>query len=124
MANKLRASFDIVLNGKDYTLRPSFEAISEFIDKTGMDPFEALAKCQRGGNVKIIVGAIWAGITGEAILQGDRKAPSYEKIGDECQSHGFADCFIHALKFLTTAVASDETLKKSEETEAPTSQSE
>jgi hypothetical protein len=124
MANKFRSSFEIKLNGVDYVLRPSFEAIAEFIDKTGIDVFEALRECSKGGKVKIIVAAIWAGIAGEYALQGNRDCPSYEKIGNECQSHGFPDCFKFAVDFLTKAVASDDTIKKLNETQTPPSQEE
>jgi len=95
-----------------------------FMDKTGMDPFEAWAKCQEGGKIKTIVGAIWAGIAGESVLQGKRDYPSYTKIGEECQAHGFPECFEFAIKFLTNATASDAALKKLSETEAPTSPNE
>ena len=124
MANKFRSSFEIKLNGVDYVLRPSFEAIAEFTDKTGLDIFEALQECGKGGKVKIIVGAIWAGIVGESVLQQKKDFPSYEKIGNECQAHGFPECFKFAAEFLTKAVASDDTIKKLNETQTPPSQEE
>lgn len=118
MANKFRSSFEIKLNGVDYVLRPSFEAIAEFTDKTGLDIFEALQEFTKGVKVKIIVAAIWAGIVGEARLQGQRDYPSYEKIGNECQAFGFPECVSFAIEFLSKAVASDERLKKLDETQA------
>lgn len=122
MANKFRSSFEIKLNGQEYTLRPSFEAIMEFNDKAGMDIFEALAIfSNQKVNVKIIVSCIWAGIQGEAYLQNDRNAPSFEKVGRECQSHGFVECLPYAMNFLTNAVASEKSLKKLEG-EAPEKQ--
>ena len=113
MANKFRSSFEIKLNGVDYTLRPSFEAIMEFNDKAGMDIFEALQLfANQKINVKIIAASIWAGIKGEAYLQNDRNPPSFEKIGRECQAHGFSECTAFAIDFLSKAIASDESLKK------------
>ena len=118
MANKFRSSFDIKLNGADYTLRPSFDAIMEFNDKSGLDVFEALGKFKDGVSIKIIVSAIWAGIQGECSLQ-SKEAPSFSKIGEECQAHGFPECVPFAIDFLSRAVASDVRLKKLVGEEAP-----
>jgi hypothetical protein len=120
MANKFRSSFEIKLNGADYTLRPSFEAIMEFTDKTGLDIFEALQECQKGFKVKVIVASIWAGIVGESRLQKENP-PTFERIGRECQSQGFENCVIFCTEFLSRAVASDDRVKKIDEVmkEAP-----
>ena len=91
----------------------------EFTDVTEIDIFEALQTFQ-APKVKIIVAAIWAGIKGEAIFQG-KDAPSLQEIGRECQAQGFPDCVGHAIKYLTRAVASDDTTKKLE-SEAENSQ--
>ena len=117
MANKFRSSFDIKLNGVDYTLRPSFEAIMAFNDKAGMDISEAMrGYTEKGLSVKTAAAAIWAGIYGEAKIQPQAgHAPSFEKIGNECQAHGFADCMGFAIEFLSKAMASDESIKKYEE---------
>lgn len=112
MPNQARASFKIQLNGSEYILRPSFESIMEFTDVTDMDIFEALQTFQKP-KVKIIVASIWAGIRGEAIFQG-KESPTLADIGKECQAQGFPDCVGHAIKYLTRAVASDDTTKKLE----------
>ena len=117
MANKFRASFEGKIGEKTYELRPTFEAISEFIDRSGMDPFEALGQYEKKGGlgVKVIVAAVYAGIYGELLTQG-RKAPSFSEIGNECQTHGFNLCAPIALEFLYRGVGSDEFIKKLEET--------
>jgi hypothetical protein len=105
------------LNGVEYTLRPSFEAIMQFNDKAECDVLEALQEMGRKQtlSIKIIAASIWAGIKGEYEFQGKGlDAPSFKKVGGECQSHGFADCLPYAVMFLSKAVASDENLKKFE----------
>lgn len=122
MPNKARASFEITLNGAEYTLRPTFESMMEFEDKSGVDAFEALSKFipKEGAkkedffkNIKtrLIVSCIWAGIKGEAIFQ-KSECPSFEEIGRECQAHGIAACSTFAMDYLGRAVASDENTKK------------
>lgn len=117
MANKFRASFEIKLNGVDYTLRPSFEAIMAFNDKAGIDCPQALMDYSSGKvETRTTVAAIWAGIYGENKIQPDsQRCPSFEKIGNECQAHGFADCVKFSMEFLSKAMASDESIKKFEE---------
>lgn len=113
MANRFRASFDIKLGDKEYTLRPTFEAVIEFNEKSGLDVFEAIDEFAKAAKVKVITAAIWAGIKGEYVAQGKgMESPSFETIGRECQSHGFTKCLAYAVKFLMNATASDETLKK------------
>ena len=120
MPNKYRSTFEIELNGVEYTLRPSFEAICQFNDVTGMDVFDALQEIgeKKKLSIKLIVGCIWAGIKGEYEFQGDsRNCPNFSKIGEECKKAGFTSCLSNAIKFLTFAVASDEDIKKFEEAE-------
>jgi hypothetical protein len=122
LPNKYRSTFEIELNGVEYTLRPSFEAICQFNDITGMDVFDALTQLNdtKKLGVKIIASCIWAGIKGEYEFQGEGlKCPSYNKIGEECQKHGFPNCLGFAIDFLTYAVASDDDIKKFEEAGEP-----
>lgn len=115
MPNSARASYEITLNGTEYAVRPSFEAIMNFQDKSGMDVFEALKDIseKKVFSARMIASAIWSGIKGEAEFQG-RPCPSFNKIGEECQAHGFHECVLFAMEFLNKAVSSDSEVKKSE----------
>ena len=119
MANKHRAAFEVEINGKGYSLRPTFEAVVEFNEVSGLDVFEALDFFSKNKKltVKIIVSSIYAGLYGENLVHG-RSTPSYKSVGDMCQSYGFANCMLAAIKFLQRGAASDETAKKLEEAEA------
>lgn len=118
MPNKARASFDIKLNGSEYSLRPTFESIMEFEDKSGVDVFEALQYFTRGKiRAKIIVACVWAGIKGESLFQQQTDCPSFKEIGTECQNHGMEECVGFAIDYLSKAVASEGRLKKLEELE-------
>jgi len=122
MGNKYRSSFEITLNGTEYTLRPSFEAMMHFEDKCGMDVFEALQSIANKKMVgsRIVSAAIWAGIRGEFDFQGQSiNAPSFSKIGSECQAHGFHNCLSFVMDFLNKSIASDEDIKKYEEAGEP-----
>ena len=112
MANRFRSSFEIKLNGQEYTLRPSFESIMEFESKAGMDILEAFNLfTQNKAGVKTTVAAIWAGIKAESKIQGDT-CPSFEKIGRECQIHGFDKCLFIALEFFNNCLSSEADVKK------------
>lgn len=122
MPNSARSSFEIELNGAEYTLRPSFEAVVQFNDISGMDIFDAFNEVVNKKRLpaKVIVACIWAGIKGEYEFQGDgMKCPSYKKIGEECQKHGFSTCLSHAITFLSKSIASDEDIKKFDEAQKP-----
>jgi len=89
----------------------------EFHGQSGMDVFEALQEVSEKKRLpmKVIVSAIWAGIKGEYEFQGrGMDCPSFKKIGEECQAHGFAECLTYALIFLPKTVASDKDIKKLE----------
>ena len=99
------------MNGSKYTLRPTFESIMEFNDRTGVDIFKAI---DEGLTTKLTVAAIWSGIRGEEIFSKEGNT-SFETIGRECQGHGFANCVSIAVQYITRAVASDEQAKKQKE---------
>lgn len=122
LPNSVRNTFEIDLNGVEYTLRPSFEAIVQFNSISGVDVFDALQDITNKGklSIKIIASCIWAGIKGEYEFQGEGiNCPSFKKIGEECQRHGFSKCAEHAIKFLSYSVASDEEIKKYQEAGEP-----
>ena len=111
MANKYRGEFDITINGKTYTLAPTFEALVEFEDLVGITAFEAMRDMaeEQKAPAKVIVGAIWAGILG---YHGGNKieAPTFGHIGRECQAQGITSLMTEVMRFLANALASEETI--------------
>lgn len=116
MPNQYRASYEIKIGESEYTLRPTFEAIAEFQSKSGKGVFEGIASLEGQPDVIVITSAIWAGIKGEAIFQGDTsKVPSFEKLGQEIMNFGINKVVFEAYAFLQRTTAPDDQKKNLEE---------
>jgi len=65
MANKERGETNIILDGKSYVLRPTFEALCEMEDRSGLSVLKMLASME-GGNITMrqMALVIWSGIRG------------------------------------------------------------
>ena len=118
MANKWKGTFDVELGGVTYQLRPSFDAMVEFEDKTGMSVGEAQALMAQEGHLsfKIIAAAIWAGILGECIAtnrEGD--VVPYRVVGQKIKIDGLQNFAFLATKFLTYSIIPEDTINKIEE---------
>lgn len=87
----------------------------EFNEKSGIDVYKAIKSFgeDNGFSVKVLVSTIWAGIRGEEIFQ-NKPETSFAEVGALCQTHGFQNCSMMAIQYLTKAVGSDEALKKIE----------
>lgn len=115
MPNQARASYTIKIGESEYTLRPTFEAVMEFQDKAGMGVFEAIKVLEEKQDAKVVTSAIWAGILGEAIFQGEKElAPSFNQIGNEIMGHGIRRSSMDAFDFLYRASAPDSQKKSVE----------
>jgi hypothetical protein len=117
MANVWKGTFDIELGGDTYSLRPSFDAMCEFEDKTGMAVSVAQRQMAQEGitSFKTVVAAIWAGILGECIATNrEDKVPSYRVIGEKIRIEGINKFAILAAKFLTYAIIPEETIRQIE----------
>lgn len=115
MPNQARASYEIKIGESVYVLRPTFEAIMEFQDKSGMGVFEAIENLSGKPDVKIVAASIWAGIKGEHIFQGTQeKCPSFNQIGSEIMSFGVGKVVFEAFSFLHRASCPDEQKKNTE----------
>jgi len=117
--NKYTGTFEITLQGKEYTLRPSFEAMIEFEDKTGQAVNEAFLEMVEGKmSFKVIASALWAGIKGEALWRND---PSYELkfpvVGEMIKKDGLQNHVASASKFFTMALVPEEDQKRLAEEE-------
>jgi len=114
MANKYRGTIEVQLGGEEYTLRPTFEALVEFEEKTGMTVGQAyIALMENGVSVKIVSSAIWAGIKGEAIYQNDKKLEkSYGWVGQKVVNNGVGNSLRIALDFIMYAMVPVDVLEK------------
>lgn len=105
--NKHRGEMELKLGGKTYVLRPSFAAIVEFEDKSGMTAFEAMKMAGERCAVpmKAITAAFWAGIRGG--WEDKKRPPSFEEIGEAVQADGLASLIPQYVEFLGNALSSD-----------------
>jgi len=117
MANKFKGTFDITLGGKEYTLRPSFDAVCEFEDVTGVTATKARQDLVEGTQgAKIIPAAIWAGIKGDHPISG-QKVPTLRIIGETMRKEGVLSFHFDALKLLTYASSADDIIDRVENAE-------
>jgi len=122
--SKYTGTFEIQLRGKDYTLRPSFEALVEFEERTGQAVNEAFQDMLKGKmSFKTIASAIWAGIKGEALWQNSPKDElKFSVVGEMIKKDGIRAHVPTASKFFTMAlVPEEEQMKIAEEEEAEAS---
>jgi hypothetical protein len=112
MANKHRGETIINLGGREYSMRPTFEALVEFEDKAGVTAFEALndLMTRQRAPAKAIAGAFWAGIRA-GWDPTDGKPPTFAEVGGMVQRLGVKDCLAKFAEFLTNAITGDEELE-------------
>lgn len=116
MPNKSRSSYEIKIGESEYVLRPTFEAIMEFQDKSGIGIFQGMTCLEGKPDVKVVTAAIWAGVKGEYIFQGDAmSAPSFNQIGAEIMSFGVTKVLFDAYAFLKRCACADDEKKSTEE---------
>ena len=87
MANPHRGEVEVILAGKTHTLRPTFQALAEIENKTGMgllDLGRNFAAGRFGG--QDLTAVIWAGLRGHV---GVANAPDYATVGDLVVDEGF-----------------------------------
>jgi len=114
MSNRWRGTFDIEIGDEVFTLRPSFDAMVEFEDKTGVCANVAYRQIEENElSFKVVVGAIWAGIMGQHLAKGGDK-PSYRVIGQKIRNAGVIDAAVHASKFLMYALIPEQALEEIE----------
>lgn len=118
--SKYNGTFTITLQGEEYTLRPSFEAMIEFEERTGRATNECFLEMIDGKmSFKTIASAIWAGIKGEALWRND---PGYEKkfgvVGEMIKKDGINNHVKNAQEFFTMAIIPEsDQIKLAEESE-------
>ena len=112
--NKFTGTFEINLGGKEHTLRPTFEALVEFEEKSGKAVNEAFQEMIEGKmSFKTIACAIWAGIKGEASWNNDKSAVmKYITVGELIRKDGLQNHVESASRFFTMALIPEEEQKK------------
>ena len=110
--NKWKGTLEVSILGETYTLRPTFDAACEFEEKVGMSVGEAYQQLSDGKlSMKIVCGAIWAGIKGEAYASNQpNKEVSYRIIGEKIMQSGVGGVSTDALRFLTYCLIPDEAI--------------
>ena len=116
--NKWKGTFDINISGKEYTLRPSFDALCEFDEACGVSPQEARSQLIEGNfGPKVIPCALWAGMRGEYLINGGDHVKSFRVLGEMMRKEGMSNYQLDALKFLTYALSADDIIEKIESQE-------
>lgn len=116
MANKHRGEIEITLNNKSFTLRPTFEALVEFEDKSGLTAFEAMRIMmdKQAAPAKAIAAAFCSGIKAAWPVDAGRP-PSFSEVGAMIQAEGITNVIPMYLNYLTNALASDRDVKRMRE---------
>lgn len=120
MANKSAGEIDISIDGKDYTLRPSFAAILEFEEKAGITVFEAMRAAGEKQSVpmKSVVAAFYAGIkAGWKPSQG--KIPTFDEIGMAIRKDGIGDHMAPYMQLLANMMTGERALNDAQKGEPP-----
>ena len=112
--NKYTGTFDITLGGKEYTLRPTFEAMVEFEEQSGKAVNEAFQDMLDGKmSFKTIASAIWAGIKGQASWENNpSKALKYLVVGEMIRKDGLKNHVSSASQFFQMALIPEEDQKR------------
>lgn len=120
MANRELGEVNVTISGREFTLRPSFEAIAELEDRLDMGIFK-VARHLGASDVraKFIVAALWAGIKGHGT-----PPLTYEQFGTLCMkegAEGLAKLAAPAMQ-LVAGMFSGKEQKKSQADEQPPQQ--
>lgn len=120
MGNKWKGTFEVKIGTETYTLRPTFDALCEFEEIAGMPALRARQELLEGTyGAKVIPAAIWAGIRGEHLVNG-QKCPSFRILGETLRKIGAVKYQVDALKLLTYAGSADEIIENIENKEDDT----
>ena len=115
--SKWKGTFELDLDGKTYQLRPSFDALCEFEEVAGVPAHLARQQLLEGNfGAKVIPAAIWAGIKGEHLVNG-QSCPSFRVVGETVRKKGMFGFNLEALKFLTYGLSADDIIERIESEE-------
>ena len=115
MANRHRGEVEVMLGGARYTLRPTFEALCEIEDRTGLGLVELARRFWEGRfGARQLAVVLWAGIRAAG---GD--APDYERIGQLVVEQGFQDLAGPVARFLAGVIGGEEDEEEEDTASAP-----
>lgn len=124
MPNKLRGEVQVTLDGKQFTMVPSIEALIDIEERTGktigaimatiMPKTDAptLAEVTSMISARIVVACVYCGI--RASFKDSRDAPSVENVGRMVQAEGLANMLAPVTRFLVGGMSSDVQLAETE----------
>ena len=104
--NQFTGVFSVKIDGKDYELAPTFDAMECFVDSAGMSEREAFEKITEGKySSSLIVSVIHAGVMG-AHWRSNTVTPKIERrvLGELIMRDGVTDFVEIAVKFLMFAI--------------------
>ena len=110
MANTKRGEVQMTLCGKEYVLKPSFQANCEFEERSGCTVFEALENIQKRCCPALIqASALWAGLRGACDTAKERSnSLSFQECGELMFNNGIDQpLLIGLLEYFAAAVAGD-----------------
>jgi len=115
--NSYRGDFPISIAGKNYNLRPTFEALCELEEMTKTAVIDLLNELiEQKFSIKKITAILWTGYRGALRYESKiDESISFEKFGSMLMSAGIKDYLLPAVTYLTKAVSSDDEIKKQEE---------
>jgi len=110
MANKFRGECELVLAGKTYILRPTFEALVEFEEKSGTTAYEAMKGMseRHSAPAKAMRAAFLAGM--RAVPK--QVVPTADELGRMMQDAGLANVLPIYMTFLGNALSSTDDLER------------
>lgn len=105
MANKSVGELKLVLEGKEYLLRPSFKALNEIEDRADMSLLgitELITKNQL--RVKHVSSILWGGMLGGSEEEGVPLPFGYDDLHEKILSAGYMKMTTAAILFLNGAI--------------------
>lgn len=115
MANKFKREVTVKLGSRSFDLRPTFEAICEFEERSGTNSFTTIQGIHRGigCSFKVMTAAFWAGIRASKEYQDNPNlAPSFADVGRMIQEVGFSTLTVDLVSFLVKGMSSDADLQR------------
>lgn len=108
--DKLKGGVKVTLQGKEYTMLPTFEAITLFEEKVGSGLLGALGKVSQGDvSMKLIAAAVWSGIIGYYEERGEgEKALNYNQVGNAILQDGLQHFIMPVTDYLTNIISNED----------------
>lgn len=106
MPNKFKGTFEIEIDGEEYTLRPSFDAMEELVTLTNMSERQIYEAIQNGTyTTSMITSVIYSGIMGEHNASNKQsKMINRRVLGQFILMDGVTNYVTAALQFIMFAI--------------------